>query len=345
MIDLAVVSGAAAGHLGWDDYVQGSPHAHAYHQAGWSRVFSDSFGQKTHYLMSTVGGAINGVLPLVRVRSRMFGDFLVSMPHLSYGGPCADNLAIACALVERAVELARQLGVRHLELRTEQALPFGLRSRAEKVSIRLQLPSSPGELWERFPTKLRTKIRRAQQEKVEFRAGRTDLLEAFYEVFSINMRDLGTPVYGKNFFRNILEAFPDGTWVGCVFREGEPIAAGFLIGFRKTIEIPWGSSLKRYNRLNPNLVLYWNLLQASCERSYSTFDFGRSSPNSGPYAFKAQWGAAAFPLEWQYWVHNDGPLPDLTPHNPRFKLAVNVWKRLPLPVTRLIGPHIVKNIP
>jgi FemAB-related protein (PEP-CTERM system-associated) len=211
--------------------------------------------------------------------------------------------------------------------------------------MRLNLPSTIDELWNGFPTKLRTKIRRVQQEDMVVRMGREDELDAFYHVFAINMRDLGTPVYSKRFFRTVLRELPDSTWIGTVYLKGEPVAAGFLIGFREAIEIPWGSSQKRYNNLRPNLLLYWNLLKFSVERGYRLFDFGRSSRDSGPYHFKLQWEAVPVPLNWQYWVPVGAPLPNLNPQNPRYQLAVRVWQQLPVPLTRLIGPPIVRNIP
>jgi serine/alanine adding enzyme len=343
---VAIVSSAAGDDERWDAYVATRPDAHRYHISAWRRIIESSFGHRGYYLRAEdSNGSIRGVLPLVRLRSRMFGDFLVSLPFVNYGGACADNDATTRALVDAAVGLAARLGVRHLELRTEAAVDCGLRVRSAKVSMRLPLPGSAEQLWKALSTKMRTKIRRVQQEDMTVQIGRDDQLDAFYDVFAVNMRDLGTPVYAKNFFRSVLRELPDSSWVATVFLKSEPVAAGFLIGFRDAIEIPWGSSHRRYNHLRPNFLLYWNLLKFAVERGYGTFDFGRSSPDSGPYQFKAQWDATPVPLNWQYWVPRGEELPNINPQNPKYQLAVRVWQHLPVPLTRLIGPSVVRNIP
>jgi len=329
----------------WDDYVQRSTTAHAYHQSAWRRIIEKSFGHRTYYLMAEHDGSVQGVLPLARLQSAMFGDFLVSLPYVNYAGCCATDAAASDALVQEAVGLAQSLGVRHLELRNDDDTDHGLRTREAKVAMRLPLPDSPEALWKGFTSKLRSQIKRAQQESMEVRIGRAEELDAFYEVFSVNMRDLGTPVYAKRFFRCILDELPESTWICSVRLGNQPVAAGFLSGFRGTLEIPWASSLRQFNRLSPNMLLYWSVLKFATEQGFKTFDFGRSSRDSGPLRFKAQWGAAPVPLKWHYWIKKNGPLPNLTPTNPRYQLAVRVWQRLPVAVTRVIGPGIVKNLP
>jgi serine/alanine adding enzyme len=337
---------SAADDARWDDYVLQSPRAHAYHLSAWRRIIDTSFGHRTYYLMSEdAEGRVNGVLPLVRLRSRIFGDFMVSVPYVNYGGPCADNEEIARALIGESARLGEANRVHHVEVRLEAATDYGLRVRSAKVSMRLPLPASPDQLWKGFPSKLRSQVKRAQQESMDVRIGREQELDAFYEVFAANMRDLGTPVYAKKFFATVLRELPDSACICSLYLHGKPVAAGFLIGFRDTLEIPWASSLRRYGRLSPNMLLYWSVLKYACERGYARFDFGRSSPDSGPYRFKAQWGASPVTLHWHYWVPEGTELPDLTPRNPRYQLAVRVWQRLPVALTKIIGPSIVKNLP
>jgi FemAB-related protein (PEP-CTERM system-associated) len=269
----------------------------------------------------------------------------VSVPYLNYGGPCANDDDGFRALMRGAAGVAADLRVGHLEIRTETPSDYGLQVRSSKVSMRLELGESPEALWKRFPAKLRSQVKRAEQEAMTVRVGREEELDAFYRVFAHNMRDLGTPVYGRAFFASILTELPDTTWICTVSAGAEPVAAGFLIGSRDMLEIPWASSLRRYNHLSPNMLLYWSVLKFACERRFRVFDFGRSSPDSGTFRFKAQWGAAPVPLFWHYWVRDGGALPDLTPRNPRMQLAVRLWQYLPVPVTRLLGPSIVKSLP
>jgi serine/alanine adding enzyme len=330
----------------WDAYVNGHPHANRYHLSAWRRIITSSFGHQTYYLMSAdQAGAVNGVLPLACVRSRIFGDCLVSLPFVNYGGTCADSSDLDAALSRAAVELAREHRVRHLELRSETANGGSLQVLSKKVSMRLALPPTAEELWKALGAKLRNQIKRAEREKVEVRIGRDDQLDAFYTVFAENMRDLGTPVYPKRFFASVLAELPTSTWIVTVYRQGQPIASGFLVGFRDAVEVPWASSLRRFNSIGANMQLYWNLLKFSCEQGFTTFDFGRSTPGSGPYQFKRQWSASPVPLNWQYWVPGGANIPDVSPQNPKYQLAIKMWQRLPVPLTRLIGPAIVRNIP
>jgi FemAB-related protein (PEP-CTERM system-associated) len=329
----------------WDAYVTAHCGASRYHLSAWRRVIETTFGHQTHYLLSSANGVVNGVLPLARVRSFLFGDFLVSLPYVNYGGACADDSSIAVALETAAVDLARTLGVQHLELRSERALETTLDVRISKVSMRLALPATSEALWTALGSKLRNQIKRPERENVTVRIGRQDELDAFYRVFSINMRDLGTPVYPKKLFASVLRELPDTTTIVSVYRGAEPVASAFLVGFRDAIEVPWASSLRAHNAIGANVFLYWQLLKFACDHGYATFDFGRSSPGSGPFKFKQQWGAQPVQLHWQHWVPPGRQLPQVNPQNPRYQMAVRMWQKLPVPVTRLIGPAIVRSIP
>ena len=329
----------------WDAYVDANPHALGYHRIAWRRIIDQTFGHPTPYLMAESKGRVTGVLPAARLKSPLFGDFLVSLPFVNYGGACADDDGVVRELMGALADLGRELGVDHVEVRTETATDYGLRARSAKVSMRKPLPATAEALSKSFPSKLRSQIKRAQQEAMTVRIGREDQLDAFYDVFSINMRDLGTPVYSRRLFASVLEHLPDTSWICTVWLGEKPVAAGFLVGFRDMIEIPWASSLRQYNRLSPNMLLYWSVLSFAVERGYRVFDFGRSSPDSGTYKFKAQWGAQPVPLYWHYWVRGEGALPELNPQNPKYQLAVRIWQQLPLGLTRLIGPSIVMHLP
>lgn len=330
----------------WDAYVAGHPQATGYHLMAWRRVIEEVWGHRAFYLQAKDGqNRICGVLPLVFLSSRLFGRFLVSMPFVNYGGVLADDAAAQAALLDHAVGLAKRVGADHIELRHEELPGLQWPEKRHKVSMRLELPGGFDALWAKFPAKLKSQVRRAEKEGMTFRIGRDDALEDFYAVFSRNMRDLGTPVYGRVFFSEILKSFPDSSWIGVVRLKDEPVAAGFLYGFRRVVEIPWASADRRYNRLAPNMLLYNSVLRYACERGYGLFDFGRSTRDAGTYKFKAQWGAKPVELSWHYWLAGGGPLPDLSPANPKYRLAASLWRRLPLGVSRCLGPNIVKFIP
>ena len=300
----------------------------------------------TCYLLAMENQAIAGVLPLVRLKSLLFGNYMVSMPFFNYGGFCADRPDIRAGLLHEAVRIADAEGSSHVELRETDRLDLGLPVKTSKVSMRLELPARAELLWKSFSAKLRSQIRRPEKEGMTVRVGRADELESFYRVFSINMRDLGTPVYAKQFFANILDEFPESTWIHTVYaKSGEPVAAGFLVGFKDMLEIPWASSLRSYNQHSPNMLLYWSVLSFACEKGYRVFDFGRSTPGEGTFRFKEQWGAHPTQLHWHYWLRGGVKMPELNPKNAKYRTAIQLWRKLPLGITKVLGPAIVKNLP
>jgi FemAB-related protein (PEP-CTERM system-associated) len=172
-----------------------------------------------------------------------------------------------------------------------------------------------------------------------------ELLDGFYEVFCRNMRDLGTPVYGRSFFQNILETFPDATCIISVMLESKTVASGILTWFRDTLEVPWASSVADYREMCPNNLLYWEAIRYAIRNGARKFDFGRSTPGEGTFRFKKQWGANPAQLLWQYLLEQGKEVPELNPANPKYRLAIKIWQQLPLAVANVLGPRIVKNIP
>ncbi|MFZ1803537.1 MAG: FemAB family XrtA/PEP-CTERM system-associated protein [Nitrospira sp.] len=330
----------------WDRYVCDHSEGTGYHLMAWRQVIERTFGHCTVYLMAQDHrGEIRGVLPLVFLKSSLFGQFLVSVPYFNYGGVLADGEQSRSALVEAAVIAAKELGATHIELRhaDEAKLPWPCKD--HKVSMRLDLPSHFDELMKAFPPKLRSQVRRGEKEGMTVQMGGLDLLDDFYAVFARNMRDLGTPVYGKYFFADILHTFPKDAKICAVRLGADTVAAGLVYGFRQTLEIPWASSDRRFAKLAPNMLLYGSLLKYACEQGYRVFDFGRSTKDSGTYRFKEQWGAKPVQLHWYYWLRDGGPLPELNPQNPKYTLAIRVWQQLPVPVTTTIGPWIAPYLP
>ena len=330
----------------WDQYVLNHPQASGYHLLAWRGVIRKIFGHPTPYLMAKdEEGKVRGVLPLIFTKSPMFGRFLTSMAFFNYGGVLADDADAAHTLLKAAAVTAQEVGAAHIELRQEESLATEWPVRSKKVSMRLTLPPDYEALLKAFPSKLRSQMRRAQKEGMDVRIGGAELLGDYYRVFARCMRDLGTPVYEKGFFEAILETFPKEVRLCVVSLNGAPLAAGLLYGFRNTLEIPWAASDKRFSRLAPNMLLYGAVLEFACREGFKEFDFGRSSVDSGTYRFKAQWGAQPHQLYWYYWLSEGRTIPELSPDNPKFKMAIAAWKCLPVPVANLIGPHLVKYLP
>lgn len=340
-----VTSSESLPHEGWNQYRINHPSDTIYHDPAWARVIASSFGHRTYFITLLEDNMIRGVLPLVFLKSRIFGKALVSMPYFNYGGVLADNDSASHQLINGALQLKAQLKAHYIELRQTEGLATAWPVRSHKVNMWLKLPENQDELWKNFKSKLRNQIRRPEKEGCSFCWGHLDLLGEFYAVFSENMRDLGTPVYSQEFFEAILKTFPDLTNLAVVRFKGKPIAAGFLIRYRDKMEIPWASSLRRSNHISPNMLLYWGVLQQAITAGMKCFDFGRSTVGSRTYAFKEQWGSQPQMTIWVYPGQAVDDFPEHSPESPKFHWATQVWKRLPLFLTNSLGPRIVKNIP
>jgi len=330
----------------WDEYVKSNKSASVYHLSTWGSITEKIFGHKTYYLYSVDEyNCMTGILPLVRLRSLLFGDFIVSLPFYNYGGVLGNNCEIEDELMRHACTMANEMQLSHIEFRHTKEYGTKWQVRTDKVIMELTLPTSSDDLWEDFKPKLRAQIRKPTKEGAHIESGGVELLNDFYRVFSENMRDLGTPVYPEKFFKEILMKFPDETFLMVVRYKGKPVAAAFLLGYRDKLEIPWASSLRKYNPLGVNMLLYWEILRKAIEKGYKVFDFGRSTIDAGTYRFKKQWGAQPRQLYWHYCVNENGAMPNITPNNPKYKLAIRIWQRLPLPIANFLGPGIVKYLP
>lgn len=317
----------------------------AAHHPAWLSSLVDGLGHRV-YVLTHRSDRIDGVLPLALVRSMLFGKFLVSLPYLNTGGVWASDERVATRLIDSACDLADQLGVKYLELRHEHPIshPKFNFERTDKVHMRLPLPATDEELDKSFKSKLRSQVRKSGTYDSTVQFGGQELLTDFYEVFAHNMRDLGTPVFSKGLFAGILKNFDGDAELCIVHNESQPIAGGLVIHSRGVTEIPSASSLREFNRTGANMLMYRNLLRRAIDKGSHTFDFGRSSQDAGTYKFKAQWGAKAHPATWQYYVREGDPN-DMRPDSDGKKRLVELWQRLPIWLTKTIGPSIVRGIP
>jgi FemAB-related protein (PEP-CTERM system-associated) len=209
----------------------------------------------------------------------------------------------------------------------------------------LNLQADPEAQFSALGAKLRSQIRRPAREGGRVERGGVELLHKFYGPFARNMRDLGTPVYSPQFFAAVMKAFGPSAEIIVVSVGDVPAAAGLVLHGPGGTEIPWASSVREWNRLGVNMLLYWEALKAAIERGSKSFDFGRSTVDSGTYRFKAQWGAVPRQLYWHYWLPTGGEKPALNPDNPRFALAIRAWRALPVWCANALGPPIVRRLP
>jgi FemAB-related protein (PEP-CTERM system-associated) len=328
----------------WTRFTESRPEALLGHRIEWRDVFEKELGHSARYLVAEEGGAVRGVLPLMCVSGLVGGRALVSLPWLDAAGPLARDSDTAADLLARATTIAREEGCAYLEVRSLEEHPGTRPVRTHKVLLVLPL-DEPRRMWEGFSAKVRNQVRKAEREGVTGEAGGEEKLPDFYRVFSRNMRDIGVPVWGESFFRGILRSMGAGARLLVVRFRGSPIGGALLLLHGGAAIVPSASSLRSHFALCPNHMLYWTAIQEAWASGARLFDFGRSTLGSGTHHFKSQWGASEKPCYWHYALLRTAGIPEKSTESPRLRWAVEVWKRLPVPLANRLGPFLARRIP
>lgn len=331
----------------WDGYVEGHLGSGVYLSSAWQAAVEKAYGHSTYYLAAYQGQHIVGILPLALLKMPLLRGNLVSLPFCDYGGLLADSVEVAGCLLSQALRLSDELQT-GLEIRMRQPAPVVERAGCffqvtDKCRMVLALPGDAGQLWGGFKSKLRSQINRARKAGLVGRLGHAELLSDFYQVFSQNMRDLGSPVHSWKWLHSIVAAYGDQAKVGVVYQDTLPVAAGITLAQGNDITVPWASALRQFNRFSPNMLLYWTFLGHAADSGFVSFDFGRSTPDEGTYAFKKQWGAQPAPLYWYRKGVCEVPGQPETRGAGR-QVAEQIWRRLPLSVANYCGPLLRKYI-
>lgn len=331
----------------WDRYVETAADASFFHRAGWCEVIARAFGHRTHYHYAERDGCIVGVLPLVEVKSRLFGHTLGSTPFCVYGGAIADDEAAYAALVTQAQALAERLGVDHLELRNRRPQPLigdasRWRERDGIVTFRKPILAEEEANYLAIPRKQRAMVRKGMD------AGLSSRVDAdtagCYAIYSDSVRHLGTPVFGGRYFAILHEVFGEHCESLLIEQGGQPVAGVLSFYFRDEVLPYYGGGLRAARDCKANDFMYWELMRRARARGIRLFDYGRSKEGSGSYSFKKNWGFVPEPMHYQYWLVRAKELSDQSANNPRFSLLSDVWKRLPTPLSRLLGPMVAKYL-
>lgn len=325
----------------WDAFVHACPDGTFFHLSAWRDILEAETGCIGHYLQAERDDEIVGVLPLARVRNVIAGDVLISTPFLVYGGAIGDAEAVG-ALAESAKSLAHDLGVDYLELRSRRAVAGAWETKNLYVTFRKSLESNVEANLQAIPRKQRAMVRKGMKAGTETRWDAD--VGAFYSVFSESYRNLGTPVFGRSLFERIVSTFPDSTWITTIAAQGRPLSSVVSFVFRDEILPYYGGSIAAARDYAANDFMYWVVMQRAVESGLKVFDYGRSKIDTGAYHFKKHWGFEAEPLPYQYHLVRSKELPNLSPTNPKFQLPIEVWKRLPVGVTRLVGPPIARRL-
>jgi FemAB-related protein (PEP-CTERM system-associated) len=342
MIETVLYDGSS---VEWDDFVLNQPGAHIEHLFAWREIIEEAYRHRSYYLCSRDEGMLTGVLPLFRVKSHLFGDHLISMPFLDYGGILTvDKMSLEC-LHTAALKLARELGVKDLIYRHVDPSGLNVSAFRGKVTLIKELADTTDELWRALPSERRNRVRKTKKLGLSTRFAGKDELRKFYAIWSANMRDLGSPVHSKKFFELIFDKL--GRSARLIFVEndqGRPVASGLTLTFSKTVLLPWVSSRREYFKLYPNNILYWDLMANSVEKGFRFFDFGRSSIDSGTYQFKKRWKADVTLLNWEYVSMSGDEVHFLNQQDESYNTLMSLWKKSPITVTNLIGPKLRRGL-
>lgn len=334
----------------WDEYVNKHHNSTPYHLLGWAESIQNVYKHPNVSLVAEINREIHGILPLTFFRIPLRRPRLIALPFCDAGSLLADDSDIEVALLQAAMSLAKKTNAVSLELRGSvdesviQKCDLPVEASSNKVRMILELPDSSDQLWNGFKSKLRSQIRKSEKNGLEF-VFPDDGIDEFYEVFSANMRDLGSPVHARQWIRSICVMLKENTRIALVYLDNAVIGCAIVMRVGDRMSVPWASTLRTYNHLGPNMLLYWNLLKFASDTGCRSFDFGRSTPSEGTYRFKKQWGAHSVRLEWRN-IHLQGA--PSSEHEKRISnirpLVVFAWQNMPLFIANRVGPTVRKYI-
>jgi FemAB-related protein (PEP-CTERM system-associated) len=341
---------SAARHADWDRYVRRAPRGTFCHLSGWSRAVEQTWGHDALSLYAERDGVMVGVLPLFLVRSRAFGTMLVSTPNAVYGGPLADDPHAWRALIVEAKRLAVDAEADYLELREREDHPCGqddadLLRKDLYVTFDHPIAADDEALLRSFPSKLRNMVRKGWRHGLRAEFGGGELLDEFYAVYASSLRNLGTPAFPKRLFTAFLRQLPGACDIEIVRYGARAVGAAMSFYFRDTVAPYFVGALREFYSTSVSTTLFWELMRHAARHGYTRFDFGRSKLGSGSHAFKRGWGMRERPLPYRYFLVGATEMPNLNPTNPKYELLIRLWKRLPVRLSTLVGPPIVKYIP
>jgi FemAB-related protein (PEP-CTERM system-associated) len=335
----------------WDGYVKKHPQGSFFHLSGWQRVIEKSFQHSCYFLYSRSlsgddEGQINGVLPLVEVKSKLFGHALISTPFCVYGGAIANSSTIVRQLEQEACQLADKLSVDYLELRYQEKQESSLLLKQAHSTFGCELADNSEAVLANIKKKQRAVIRHSLKNDLDFTlAGGKSNLNSFYHLLSTSYRNLGTPIFTQNYFENLIDVFGENIDIAVIKdKNQQPSSAVMNFYFNDQVLPYYGGGNDTARGLKSADFMYYQVMCNACERGYRWYDFGRSKNDSGPYKYKKNWGMEPKSLYYYYHLVNASELPNLSPNNPKYKLFIQLWQKLPLKVSQFIGPYLSKYL-
>jgi FemAB-related protein (PEP-CTERM system-associated) len=332
-----------ADRAAWESFVARCPEATFFHRYGWREVLESVFRHRTFFLLAERGGELVGVLPLAEVRSLVFGHSLTSLPFCVYGGVAATDEHAMRALHRRALTLAQNLGVSHLELRNLRMRERDWPRQELYVTFRKPILPDVDANMLAIPRKQRAMVRKGMQRglRSEVDAG----VERFFALYADNVHRHGTPTFPRRYFETLRRVFGDDVEVLTVLSpEGKPVSSVLTLYFRDEVLPYYAGDDAAARDLAANDFKYWELLRRACERGLKVFDYGRSKRGTGAFDFKKNWGFEPTPLAYEFALLRGETIPENNPLNPKYRAFIALWRRLPRGLANTIGPHIVRNL-
>jgi FemAB-related protein (PEP-CTERM system-associated) len=331
-----------ADHARWDAFVTRHAGGTVFHLAAWADVMTRAYGHQPHFVIATEGGEVAGVLPLVEIRSRLFGHALISNAFCVAGGPLAADEPTRIALLKEAERIGRATGAAYVELR-DTAGAEGWQAKDDLYAgFERETDADEAKNLLQIPRKQRAVVRKAIEGT--FRVTADKDIDTFFALFSRTVRDHGTPVFPKRFFQAVLEALPDNADILTIWKDDKPLSSVLSYYFRDRVYPYYTGSDLAAREHGTNDLMYWKLMRHAVARGCKVFDFGRSKVGTGPYSFKKNWGFEPRPIAHQYLLLKRDTLPNVNPTNPRYAQLIEIWRRLPLPIANFISPFISRNL-
>ena len=327
----------------WNDYVFGCPDATFFHRADWQDIIKNVFRHRTYFFYVEDAGEIQGVLPLAHVKSRLFGNSLIALPFAVYGGVAASNSKARQALEDAAQKLAQKLGVDHLEFRNIKPQHTDWPTQDLYVTFRKEILPEVEANMQAIPRKQRAMVRKGIKNGLTSTVDRNS--DRFFKLFSDNVHRHGTPAMPKRYFDTLLQVFGKDCEVLTVTGpDGQLLSSVLSFYFRDEVLPYYAGDDESARHFAANDFKYWELMRRACERGCKLFDYGRSKEGTGPYAFKKNWGFEPQPLHYEYCLYKRDAIPQNNPNNPKYKLFIAAWRRMPIGLANWLGPHIVRNL-
>jgi FemAB-related protein (PEP-CTERM system-associated) len=329
--------------LRWDRFVADCPGASFFHRAGWQRIVQDVFRHPTFFLYAERDGRIEGVLPLAHIRSMLFGKSLVSLPFAVYGGVAALNGEAGASLEAEAERLAQRLGVEHLEFRNVLPRHADWPTQDLYVTFRKAILPEEAANMLAIPRKQRAMVRKGIKNNLVSHIDPT--VDRFFALYADNVHRHGTPALSKRYFEALQREFGSDVEVLTVSSaEGRPLSSVLSFYFRDEVLPYYAGDDVAARDLAANDFKYWELMRRACARGIKVFDYGRSKRDTGPFAFKKNWGFEPTPLHYEYRLYKRDAVPQNNPSNAKYKLLIETWRRMPLGLANWLGPFVVRNL-